>query len=117
MVSIKHFSFDLWFTLIKSNPSFKKERALIFFKEYNTKSKPLIEIESVFRRIDFMCNSINEKTGKNIDAEEMYSMVLYEINDGKDILESTDLKKLYLSLENLFFIIRQIFLTILQLKL
>ncbi len=100
---IKHFSFDLWYTLIKSNPSFKKERALVFFKEFNSKTKPLHEVESTFKRIDLMCNSINEKTGKNIDAEEMYAMVLYEINDGTEILDITDLKKLYVSLENLFF--------------
>lgn len=103
MGSIKHFSFDLWFTLIKSNPNFKKERALFLYKEFNTKAKTLSEVESVIRRVDLMCNSINEKTGKNIDAEEMYSMVLYEINDGKEILEKTDMKHLYLNLEKLFF--------------
>ncbi len=100
---IKHFSFDLWYTLIKSNPNFKKERAKYFHKHFNSKNKSLLEVENSFRKIDLMCNAINEKTGGNIDAEEMYLMVLYELNKDDEIFELLDLKQLYNYLENLFF--------------
>jgi putative hydrolase of the HAD superfamily len=103
MSCIKHFSFDLWYTLIKSNPNFKKERALYFYKHFNSKNKSLIEVENSFRKIDLMCNSINEKTGGNIEAEEMYLMVLYELNEDNQSFELLDLKELYKYLEKLFF--------------
>ncbi len=103
MNSLKHFSFDLWYTLIKSNPNFKKERALYFQKNLNTKNKSLTEVEDCFRKIDLMCNSINEKTGGNIDAEEMYLMVLYELNNDKELFQFVDLMELYKRLEQLFF--------------
>jgi len=103
MKSIKHFSFDLWFTLIKSNPSFKNERAIYFHKKYNSKNKTLLEVENIFRKVDLMCNSINEKTGGNIDAEEMYLMVIYELNNDIFRFEEIDLRKMYIEMEQLFF--------------
>lgn len=103
MNTFKHFSFDLWSTLIKSNPKFKKERALYFYKNYNTKNKNFRNVENIFRKVDLMCNGINEKTGGNIPAEEMYLMVLYELNDDKELFEVIDLNELYNHLEQLFF--------------
>jgi len=35
----RHYSFDLWLTLIKSNPGFKAERAHYFFENYNPLKK------------------------------------------------------------------------------
>ncbi len=98
-----HYSFDLWFTLIKSNPNFKNKRALYFYKMYNSKNKTLAEVEHVFRHVDLMCNAINEKTGANIDCEEMYLMVLYELNNEKYHIQDIDLEELCKNMENLFF--------------
>jgi putative hydrolase of the HAD superfamily len=103
MIHIKHFSFDLWYTLIKSNPTFKKERALYFHKKFNAKQKSLEEVELVFRKVDLMCNAINEKTGQNIDSEEMYLMVIYELNNSFVELGPIDLAFLYTEMEYLFF--------------
>jgi putative hydrolase of the HAD superfamily len=103
MISFKHFSFDLWFTLIKSNPNFKKEKALYFFKNYNSKNKSLFEVEDILRRVDLLCNSINEKTGGNITSEEMHLLVIHELNNERDLFESIDLNDLYKNLEELFF--------------
>ena len=102
MNSIKHFSFDLWLTLIKSNPIFKEKRALYFYENYNTKGRNLEFVESVFRRIDLMCNAINEKTGGNIHSEEMYLMVINEINNSNNLFDSIDLSLIYNQLEGLF---------------
>ncbi|RYD21052.1 MAG: HAD family hydrolase, partial [Spirochaetia bacterium] len=72
MKKYKHYSFDLWMTLIRSNPAFKLERTRFFYQHFNCKEKTLEEVGLVFRQIDVMCNAINEKTGGNIHAEEMY---------------------------------------------
>ncbi len=74
-----HYSFDLWMTLIKSNPKFKIERARYFHDHFNRGYKPLEEILSIIKRIDNMCNSVNESAGGNIDSIEMYAMVLHEL--------------------------------------
>ncbi len=99
----KHYSFDLWLTLIKSNPSFKKERANYFYKNLNTKKKSLEQVIAIFRHIDVMCNAINEKTGKNIDADEMYLMVISTINEFEISFSDIDLNLLQTEMEVLFF--------------
>jgi putative hydrolase of the HAD superfamily len=99
----KHYSFDLWLTLIKSNPLFKQQRSRIFYERYNTLNKPLEEVQHIFREVDVMCNNINEITGKNIDAEEIYLMVISRINDNKICLADIDVNALYQDMENLLF--------------
>lgn len=103
MKRYKHYSFDLWLTLIKSNPEFKKQRALYFHKKYNTGNKSVGEVEAVFKRIDNLCNAVNEKTGKNIDAEEMYLMVISYLNDFEISFDNIDLIELYLEIEKIIF--------------
>lgn len=95
----KHYSFDLWLTLIKSNPAFKQERARVFYAHYNRKGKSLEEVSAIFRQVDQMVNSINEKTGKNVDAEEMYLMVISIINDFSTDFSDIDVDRLYLDME------------------
>lgn len=99
----KHYSFDLWLTLIRSNPAFKQERAKVFQKKYNNSRKSLQEVETIFRQVDLMCNSMNEKTGKNIDADEMYLMVISMINDFDPSFADVDLKELEREMEELIF--------------
>jgi putative hydrolase of the HAD superfamily len=103
MNSYKHYSFDLWLTLIKSHPSFKQERNRFFFDNFNYKKKTLEEITKIFRQVDLMCNAINEKTGNNLDAEEMYLMVISAINDHAVSFHDIDLTKLYDEMEQLVF--------------
>jgi putative hydrolase of the HAD superfamily len=99
--TIKHFSFDLWLTLIKSNALFKEKRARYFFEYYNTNHKSLEEIKSIFKNVDVLCNALNEKTGKNISAEEMYLMVIYHINGSMELFKGLDLHLLYNDMEEL----------------
>jgi putative hydrolase of the HAD superfamily len=103
MNHIKHFSFDLWFTLIKSNPAFKKERALYFHRTFNSINKSIEEVELVFRNVDLMCNAINEQTGKNISSEEMYLMVIYQLNNSPAPFGGIDIGSLYKEMEALIF--------------
>ncbi len=103
MLPYRHYSFDLWMTLIRSNPAFKIERTKYFFSKINYYNKPLEEIAKIFREVDIMCNSINENTGKNIDAEEMYLMVISLINNYKVDLHQVDVVSLYDEMEQLLF--------------
>jgi putative hydrolase of the HAD superfamily len=99
----KHYSFDLWMTLIKSNPTFKTERAKFFYKNFNTTKKSIEEVVSIFRQVDLMCNCINEKTGNNIDADEMYLMVISLMNDFNTTFSEINLNWLYDEMELLLF--------------
>lgn len=99
----KHYSFDLWLTLIRSNPAFKSARAKVFQEKYNFSGKSLKEVETIFRQVDLMCNSMNEKTGKNIDADEMYLMVISLLNDFNPSFAHIDIKELEMEMEALIF--------------
>jgi putative hydrolase of the HAD superfamily len=50
-----------------------------------------------------MCNAINEKTGNNLEAEEMYLMVISAMNDHAVSFHDIDLTKLYHEMEQLVF--------------
>jgi len=99
MTFYKHYSFDLWLTLIKSNPAFKIERTHYFHQNLNTKNKSIDEVAVIFRQVDLMVNAINEKTGKNVDADEMYLMVISSINDYDFNFGDLDLEDLYQKME------------------
>lgn len=103
MYLYRHYSFDLWLTLIKSNPDFKKQRAIFFYRNFNSKKKTIDEVQKVIRQIDVMCNLINEKTGKNIDSREIYLMVIHQLNDYEPVFQDLDIEWLLQEMENLFF--------------
>ena len=97
----EHYSFDLWLTLIKSNPLFKPARIEYFFENYNFSKKTKDEIKKIFRKVDLMCNLINEKVGKNVDAMEMYLMVLYLLDEKDHGIDEIEMAELYQQMEEL----------------
>ncbi len=97
----KHYSFDLWLTLIRSNPAYKPQRTGYFFKHFNRSGKTYEEVARIFRRVDIMCNRINEKTGGNIRTEEIYLLAVSEINDYDFQYDDLDLGKIYDDLEEI----------------
>jgi len=103
MAFYKHYSFDLWLTLIKSNPTYKQERVQYFFRNFNSKHKSIDEIAITFRQVDLMVNAINEKAGKNVDADEMYLMIISMINDYDFNFNDVDLKLLDEDMEQIVF--------------
>lgn len=103
MPVFQHYSFDLWLTLIRSNPLFKQERAKFFHQHFNFLYKTIEEITFIFRQVDLMVNAVNEKTGKNIDLDEMYLMVISLVNEGKFSFWDVDLNLLESEMENLLF--------------
>lgn len=70
-----HFSFDLWLTLIKSNPEFKQKRNQLF-KDFFEINASIEKVSEVVRYYDVLCNNINEKTGFNLSTYEIYYLIL-----------------------------------------
>ncbi len=96
----KHLSFDLWLTLIKSNPEFKNKRNLLF-KEYFHIDKPIDEVAAAIRKFDILTNSINEKAGKNFDTFEIYYLILDALDIDIQLFSNTQLAEFYLYTEEL----------------
>lgn len=103
MKRYKYYSFDLWLTLIKSNPIFKKKRVDFFYSELNIGNNSWEEVEKIFRKVDLMCNSINQQVGKNIDAFEMYLMVLYLLNPKENCFDNINVEAIYSEVDSIFF--------------
>lgn len=97
----KHLSFDLWLTLIKSNPEFKKKRNLLF-KDFFEVEYSIEKVTEVVRYYDVLCNNINEKTGFNIDTFEIYYFILNALNVNINDIEIAKLSKFYKETELLF---------------
>jgi len=97
----KHLSFDLWLTLIKSNPEFKKKRNLLF-KDFFEVEYSIEKVTEVVRYYDVLCNNINEKTGFNIDTFEIYYFILNALNVNVDEIGIERLSEFYKETELLF---------------
>lgn len=99
--TFKHYSFDLWLTLIKSDSRFKVARSTYFYEKHNQFKKSFSEIEKIIREVDIMCTDMNEITGRNISSEEMYYMVLFKL--GKDGISIEMINRIQDDMERLFF--------------
>lgn len=95
----QHYSFDLWMTLIRSNPQYKYERARLVADRYNPAGKSLEDIMAVFRRVDLLGNAINEKTGRQLQAEELYLWVIGLVADTEQAVAGVDPEALYAEME------------------
>lgn len=96
----RHISFDLWLTLIKSHPEFKKKRNLLF-KEYFKVDKPIDEIAGIIRKFDVLTNAINEKVGRNFDTYEIYYLMIDAMGVNINDFDSNALDEFYAETENL----------------
>lgn len=99
--SFDHFSFDLWMTIIKSNPQFKPKRTILF-QDFFSINKSLETINKVVRYYDNLYNHISEKTGKHITREEVFFLILDALE--KDITDITQdqLKDFFSEADTLF---------------
>lgn len=97
----QHLSFDLWLTLIKSNPEFKNKRNLLF-KDFFEVDCTIEKVTEVVRYYDVLCNNINEKTGLNIDTFEIYYLILNALNVNISDIEIEKLSQFYKETELLF---------------
>lgn len=97
MKQYKHYSFDLWGTLIKPNPAFQKARVeylhyLYLHLDTSHYSKDAIEHEVV--NVSRKFNKINEITGVHTPCETMYLMHLQNVVSSKKYINDVTLKDL-----------------------
>ncbi|MCP2028762.1 putative hydrolase of the HAD superfamily [Flavobacterium sp. HSC-32F16] len=97
-----HISFDLWLTLIKSNPEFKKKRNLLF-RDFFEVNSPIEKVNEVVRYYDVLCNNINEKTGLNLSTYEIYYLILNALDVDLHANGVERLGEFYQETERLFF--------------
>jgi putative hydrolase of the HAD superfamily len=83
---IKHISFDLWLTLIKSHPEFKKKRADFLRKEFNPLGFTLEEVIEIVQNTDKVSDRINEINGKKLQTELMYKRILLKLGNRAEII-------------------------------
>jgi len=76
MRRFKHYSFDLWLTLIKSNPLFKEQRDKMFFDLYNPNGKSFDTIRAIVKEEDIAANKLCEISGIHVPAQHMISRIL-----------------------------------------
>ncbi len=100
--NVRHVSFDLWLTLIKSNPVFKQKRDELL-KSYFEIPHPIEAISAKIRMWDLRFNAINEASGKNIDADEMVLLILSDLDCDVKKINSSQLEVYYQTMEELFF--------------
>jgi putative hydrolase of the HAD superfamily len=100
-----HYSFDLWQTIIRSNLEHRIHRAEYFYKNYNFSKNTIDEILAAFRQTDREVNFINERVGKNLDFDEIYTMVLLKLNgnDHYEAIRDMDFEAVHRDLTAIFF--------------
>jgi len=76
---IKHISFDLWLTLIKSHPEFKEQRAKYLRKEFNPFGYSAKKIMEIVQSVDKVSDRLNEINGKKVPTDWMYRRILHKL--------------------------------------
>lgn len=97
----EHFSFDLWLTIIKSNPDFKLKRDTLL-KDYFSIDKSLEEVRKVIRYYDVLYNKVSEKTGNHVTRHEIFFVILNALGKNIDDINSDELKAFLNEMDNLF---------------
>lgn len=78
---IKHISFDLWLTLIKSHPDFKERRAEYLSKNFNPKGLSVPEIMEIVQNTDKVSDRLNEINGLKVPTNWMYRRILIKLGN------------------------------------
>lgn len=97
----RHFSFDLWLTLIRSNPLYKKKRVLLFKEHFSIPAT----IEATFQALrhhDVLCNRISEKTGSHFTRSRIYRRVLKQLKVQEERVDERMLQDFYKQADDLF---------------
>lgn len=97
----RHFSFDLWLTLIRSNPQYKKKRDQLFQAYFSIDTDPE-KVSQVIRYYDLLCNRLSEKLGTHITVQQIYYQILCRLGVNIDAIDIQHLDNFYQETEQLF---------------
>ncbi len=100
---IRHISFDLWLTLIKSNPLFKRKRAEFLSEHFNPKGFSVDNVINIVHSLDKACDRLNEKSGKKKEARLMYRSILKRLGYNLNNVHNNFLDDLVKQINQLFF--------------
>ena len=103
----KHYSFDMWETLIKGNPEYKTMRMREIHKFVLSHGSVIVgegDITSAFSNANSFADLMNLSTGESVSNEILYRMVLLELMPKKQFLElkPLDINVLIAKLDQLF---------------
>lgn len=76
---VKHISFDLWLTLIKSHPEFKQKRASLIADTFNIKIYNIGDLTRLINSVDKIFDRYNMIFDTKLPADKMYYKVLKKI--------------------------------------
>lgn len=99
---IKHISFDLWLTLIKSHPKFKEQRAVYFKSEFNPHNLSVNQIMDVVQQTDKACDRLNELNGLKVPTDIMYRRILLQLGIAPRIITSDVLATIKSKVRDIF---------------
>jgi len=99
---IRHVSFDLWLTLIRSNPAYKSRRATLMAEHFGVRRNGE-EVQEVFTYYDRLFNRINERAGNNVHYSEMLYVILDRLGVPPDAIAEEAMTAYYRKAEALFF--------------
>lgn len=100
---IRHISFDLWLTLIKSNPLFKRKRAEFLSEHFNPKGFSVDKVINIIHSLDKASDRLNEKSGKKKEAILMYKSILKRLGYNLNNVNIHFLDNLVKQINQLFF--------------
>jgi putative hydrolase of the HAD superfamily len=99
---VRHVSFDLWLTIIKSHKQFKPARSSLLRRFFDIQKSDEAVFEAV-TRYDRLFNGINETTGGNMDTSEIVLVILDALGAGVKHIDTRRLDGFYEAMEQLFF--------------
>lgn len=100
----RHYSFDLWGTLIRGNPKFKTERAK-YFQRYTNKHGRVLSldyVESIITEVWRYFDALSRMNGKSAQSLDMYAMVIFRLKGDLEGITPLEISGVYRTMERLF---------------
>lgn len=99
---IVHISFDLWMTLIASDPEFKPKRDALLASRFGIKA-PMEEVSATLRRMDKLFDHVSVVCGQTAHYESLILLVLDALGADAASIQPETLNEFYAEMEELFF--------------
>ncbi len=101
-MNYRHYSFDVWLTLIRSNPYFRRERTAYFARHFNPLGRSPEDVDALIREVDIACTRVNELVGKNIDSLELFLLMAHRLGSNLAYITPERLVQVQQDLGDLF---------------
>ena len=99
--TVKCISFDIWNTLIRSNPEFRQHRNSLIVQHFNLDVNPDI-FSGIANELDRQHTSLTEVTGRHLYASQMLVLLLQQLKVETAALSSISFQQFEVKLEEIF---------------